>query len=70
MSSGIVAKHDYVTGLDNLTGEMTLNCQVTWYPNSSDNLTSKYLLCNVSRFDSCDKLLDAMSYCHTIYLLL
>jgi len=39
MSSGTVAKHDYVTGLDDLTGEMTLNCQVTWHPNSSSNLT-------------------------------
>ena len=29
MSSGIVAGCDCVTGLDNLTGEMTLNCQVT-----------------------------------------
>jgi len=29
MSSGIEAKRDYVTGLDNLTDEMTLNCQVT-----------------------------------------
>jgi len=29
MFSGIVAKHDYVTGLNNLIGEMILNCQVT-----------------------------------------
>ena len=29
MSSGIEAKCDYVTGLNDLTGEMTLNCQVT-----------------------------------------
>ena len=29
MSSSIEAKRDYVTGLDNLTGKMTLNCQVT-----------------------------------------
>ena len=45
MSSGIKAKCDYVTGLDNLTGEMTLNCQVTWHPNSSSDLTSKYPPC-------------------------